>query len=46
MIVRNCKATEISRSASTVYFKLHFSDMHVWSMPVKEWDTFNVKEED
>ena len=37
-IVRCCAAYFLSRSNATVYFKLHFSDHHVWDMPVAEWD--------
>ncbi len=37
-IVRNCVATFLSRSQTTVYYKLAFSDFHVWDMPAAEWD--------
>lgn len=37
-ILRNCKATFLSQSQTTVYFKLAFSDLHVWDMPVAAWE--------
>ena len=37
-IVRNCVATFLSRSQTTVYYTLAFSYWHVWDMPAAEWD--------
>ena len=39
-LIRNCVATYLSRSQTTVYFRLAMSDRHVWDVPVAEWESY------